>query len=150
MAQNCKNWFFGQKLNKHILRFGSSSQKIGILGEWKWWNMIGRGFPSKNFTVPKFRILAGPVSLLDKNQFAGQKIKCFGGKNQVLSEIIQKGSNGPKMIPNVNKDEKAIDIQRWTSTVPHSHGVSPKSYGDRGIGDHNYCRCPDYIFAPKQ
>ena len=43
----------GQKLifwKKHILWFGSSSQKIGILGEWKWWNMIGRGFP---FLVPK-------------------------------------------------------------------------------------------------
>ena len=31
-------------------------------------------------------------------------------------------------------------IFRWSSTVPHSHGVSPKNYGDRGIGDHNYCR----------
>ena len=52
------------------------------------------------FTVPKLRLLAGPVSLMDENQFA-PKTKCFGGKNLVLSEMIQKGLNGPKMIKNM-------------------------------------------------
>ena len=69
--------------------------------EWKWWNMISHSFHQKKFTVPKLRLLAGPVSLMDENQFAAPKTKCFGGKNQVLFEMIQKGSNGPKIIKNL-------------------------------------------------
>merc|ERR1719278_907214 len=41
---------------------------------------------------------------------------------------------------NQNTTISGLTCQRWSSTVPHSHGVSPKNYADRGIGDHNYCR----------
>ena len=86
----------------------------------------------------------GPRSRLQRNS---EHNNFWADLPKVRCPVDQTWSHMIKLSCNVNKDEKAIDIQRWTSTVPHSHGVSPKSYGDRGIGDHNYCRCPDYILA---
>ena len=58
LAQNGQKWARTKAhfLKKHILRFGSSSQKLCTLGEWKWWNMIGGGIPWKNFHGAKIEI----------------------------------------------------------------------------------------------
>lgn len=32
--------------------------------------------------------------------------------------------------------------QNWATQSPHDHGYIPSKYGDKGIGDHNYCRNP--------
>ena len=71
------------------------------------------------FTVPNLRFLAGPVSLLDENQLAAPKTKCFGAKNQVLPEMIQMGSKGPKMIPYDQKHVILIIRDHFVTLLDH-------------------------------
>ena len=55
-------------------------------------------------------------TVLDPNNFFASKTqtaswpKRFGAKNEVLSEIIRKSQNGPKMVPN---DEKHVIFIIW-------------------------------------
>ena len=42
----------------------------------------------------------------------------------------------------INRDTRGRECQKWTSQIPHSHGYTPDSYPNDGLGDHNFCRDP--------
>ena len=50
------------------------------------------------------------LPIFDKNDFfapcgqSGVLQRCFGAKYQFLFEMVQKGPDGPKRVPNVQKD----------------------------------------------
>lgn len=51
--------------------------------------------------------------------------------------------NGAYYTGNLNKTQRGLTCQNWTSQSPHSHTRTNSNYPNRGIGNHNYCRNPD-------
>ena len=39
--------------------------------------------------------------------------------------------------------KSGLICQKWTEQSPHKHTFTPDKYGDKGVGDHNYCRNPE-------
>ena len=42
----------------------------------------------------------------------------------------------------ISVTQTGATCQKWTAQSPHSHGVTPETRPDKGLGDHNYCRNP--------
>merc|ERR1719271_1785677 len=42
----------------------------------------------------------------------------------------------------ISVTQTGATCQKWTAQSPHSHGVTPETKPDKGLGDHNYCRNP--------
>ena len=60
-----------------------------------------------------------------------------------MVRIIQKASENYRGTKNTTLSGKTC--QKWTSQTPNTHDRTPtnKTYLNKGLGDHNYCRNPD-------
>ena len=80
-------------------------QQMGSLGSWPriaWSRHAIRMFRDRNLGL--ISVLRNQIgSYTELNHFGQEALFCFEAKNQVLSELIQKSPNGPKMAPNDQK-----------------------------------------------
>ena len=88
--------------------------------EQKWPNMAS--LPLSQMVNRQYTWLFGTILslftqfwiFLDPNKYFASRTqtaycpKCVGAKNQVLSEMVQKSPNGPKMVPNAPKNKNML------------------------------------------
>ena len=47
----------------------------------------------------------------------------------------------------VSTTKSGLTCQKWTEQSPYSHTRTPANFPNAGLGDHNYCRNPDFEVA---
>ena len=63
-----------------------------------------------------------------------EDVGCWDKANRAAMKAGYKGTQS------VTKE--GFTCQKWTEQSPQSHSYTVATYGDKGVGDHNYCRNP--------
>ena len=63
-----------------------------------------------------------------------EDVGCWDKANRAAKKAGYKGTQS------VTKE--GFTCQKWTEQSPQSHSYTVATYGDKGVGDHNYCRNP--------
>ena len=66
---------------------------------------------------------------------------CFGPEQPVKSCADEDDESDYR--GTISETKTGATCQKWTDQSPHSHGNTPYTRPDKGLGDHNYCRNPD-------
>ena len=67
-----------------------------------------------------------------------EDVGCWDEDNRAAKKAGYKGTQ--------SVTSSGFTCQKWTEQSPQSHEITPDKFGDKGIGDHNYCRNPEEKF----
>ncbi|XP_072033371.1 plasminogen-like [Amphiura filiformis] len=74
----------------------------------------------------------------------GTKIWSYCELKRCMFQECYNDDSGADYRGYVSVSSEGIQCQKWTSKFPHKHKYIPDNYPFEGLGDHNYCRNPDY------